>query len=51
MRFKLTKEILKLSDSNYWSDAKLEWNFEYAYYSEEPQTCLCGHFPINNICI
>jgi hypothetical protein len=51
MHFKLTEEILKLSDSNYWDSAKLEWNFDYAYYSEELQTCLCGHYPIKNICV
>lgn len=21
------------------------------YYQEEPDTCLCGHFPINEICV
>lgn len=51
MHFKLTEEILKLSDSTYWDSAKLEWNFEYAYNSEELQTCLCGHYPIKNICV
>lgn len=51
MHFKLTEEILKLSDSRYWDSAKIEWNFENAYYSEELQTCLCGHFPIRNICV
>lgn len=51
MHFKLTEEILKLSDSKYWNIAKLEWNFEYAYYSEELQSCLCGHYPIKNICV
>jgi hypothetical protein len=29
----------------------LEWNIEYAYQSEELQTCLCGHYPIKNICV
>lgn len=51
MHYKLTDEIIKLSVSSYWNDAKLEWNFEYAYQSEEPQTCLCGHYPIRNICV
>ncbi len=51
MHFKLTEEILKLSVSDIWSSAKLEWNFEFAYESEEQQTCLCGHFPIINICV
>ncbi|WP_290806575.1 hypothetical protein [Flavobacterium sp.] len=51
MHFKLTEEIISLSDSRTWDFAKLEWDFEFAYYSEELQTCLCGHFPIKNICV
>lgn len=51
MHFKLSNEIIKLSNSDYWDSAKLEWSFEYAYYSEELQTCLCGHYPIKNICV
>ncbi len=51
MHFNLTNEIIKLSVSDYWDTAKDEWNFEYAYQSEEPQTCLCGHTPIKNICV
>jgi hypothetical protein len=51
MHFNLTNEIIKLSDSEFWNNAKLEWNFEYAYQSEEMQTCLCGHYPIKNICV
>lgn len=51
MHYKLTEEILALSVSKYWDSAKLEWNFETAYESEEQQTCLCGHFPITNICV
>lgn len=51
MHFRLAEEILKLSDSKSWDFAKLEWNFEMAYESEEEQTCLCGHYPIRNICV
>jgi len=51
MHSKLTEEILKLSVSQFWDSAKLEWKFENAYQSEEKQTCLCGHFPIRNICV
>ena len=42
MHYKLTKEIVKLSNSKYWDTAKNEWNFEYAYYSEELQM----HIPV-----
>ena len=51
MEYKLIKEIISLSQSQYWDDAKLEWNFEYVYQSDEHQTCLCGHYPIRNICV
>ncbi|MFN0729363.1 hypothetical protein [Polaribacter gochangensis] len=51
MHFKLTKEIIKLSESGYWDSAKNEWSFEYAYYSDELQRCLCGHYPIKNVCV
>ncbi|UXX78499.1 hypothetical protein N7E81_19225 [Reichenbachiella carrageenanivorans] len=51
MQFKLTEEILKLSESKIWNQAKNEWTFEYAYSSEELQSCLCGHYPIKNICV
>lgn len=51
MYYKLTEEILKLSVSKYWDRAKFEWHFDSAYESEEKQTCLCGHYPIVNICV
>jgi hypothetical protein len=51
MGFKLIDEILSMSESQYWDDAILEWDFTNAYYSEELQTCLCGHYPIKNICV
>ena len=51
MHSKLISEIIKLSESNFWDTARNEWNFEYAYSSEELQTCLCGHYPIKNICV
>ena len=51
MHSKLTEEILKLSVAKFWDRAKLEWNFENAYQSEEKQTCLCGHYPIRKICV
>ena len=51
MHFKLTKEIIKLSESDFWESARNEWTFEYAYYSDDLQRCLCGHYPIKNICV
>ena len=51
MHFTLTNEIIKLSVSKFWDSAKLEWTFDQAYYSEDLQICLCGHYPIRNICV
>jgi hypothetical protein len=47
----LTEEILKRSQSQLWDIAKLEWRLNEIYEAEEPETCLCGHFPIMEICI
>jgi hypothetical protein len=49
--YQLTKEIVARSDAKVWDAAKLEWALEEVYESEEPDTCLCGHFPIIEICV
>jgi hypothetical protein len=49
--YKLTEEILKRSQSNVWDMAKLEWKLNEIYEAEEPETCLCGHFPIGKYTI
>lgn len=49
--YKLTEEILKRSQAKVWDIAKLEWKLNEIYEAEEPETCLCGHFPIIEICI
>lgn len=46
----LFKEIIALSVANTWDQARLEWSLQEIYFSEEPQTCLCGHVPIIEIC-
>lgn len=51
MHYKLIEEIIDLSEANIWDFAKLEWEFTSAYYSDEEQRCLCGHYPIRNICV
>lgn len=47
----LAKEIIKLSDNSTWHLAKLEWSLEQVYFADEPETCLCSHFPIIEICV
>lgn len=49
--YKLIEEILARSQSNVWDMAKLEWKLNEIYEADEPETCLCGHFPIIEICI
>ncbi len=51
MHYKLIEKIIALSESDNWEFAKLEWDFTYAYMSEESQTCLCGRYPILEICV
>ncbi len=51
MGYKLTKEIIERSESNIWDEAKLEWDLEHIYRADEAEACLCGHFPIIEICI
>jgi hypothetical protein len=48
--YKLTEEIIKKSQSKVWDMAKLEWSLYQIYESDEPEICLCGHFPIIEIC-
>lgn len=51
MEYKLKEEILKLSTSQDFEIAKLEWTFTNAFQSDGYETCLCGHYPIRNICV
>lgn len=47
----LRDEILLRSESKVWDSAKFEWHLESVFSSEEPDTCLCGHYPIIETCI
>lgn len=49
--YKLTEDILNRSQSKIWDIARMEWGLSQVYEAEEPDTCLCGHFPIIEICI
>lgn len=50
-RYTLTEKILEQSQAKTWDVAKLEWCLSEIYEAEEPETCICGHFPIIEICI
>lgn len=45
-QFQLTSEIVERSVARTWDEAKLEWSLLEVYESDEPETCLCGHYPI-----
>ena len=50
-QFQLTTEILNRSVAKTWDEAKLEWSLLEVYEAEIPETCLCGHFPIVELCL
>ena len=50
-KFQLFNEIIQLSEAGAWEQARLEWVLAEVYEAEEPETCLCGHFPIIELCV
>lgn len=48
--YKLTLEIIKRSTAKSWKAARTEWQLESAIPSDAPETCLCSHYPILEIC-
>lgn len=48
--FTLTNKILELSHSKIWSEAAKEWDCVDVYEVSTPESCLCGHFPIIEVC-
>ena len=46
----LKTEILERSRAKDWDAAKAEWRLVNVYEADEPDTCLCGHHPIVEIC-
>ena len=46
----LTQEIISRSKSKKWDTAKLEWELIEIYPDQDSSYCLCGHYPINEIC-
>lgn len=47
----LKRAILALSVSQDWEAAKKEWKLASMYEVDEPDTCLCGHSPIIEVCV
>ena len=48
--YRLIEEILQLSVSKTWDSAKQEWVLDNIYITVYPEQCLCGHFPIIELC-
>ena len=49
--YQLTTRLIDLSVEDVWDEAKLEWALESVWREDEPDTCLCGHYPIIEICL
>jgi hypothetical protein len=49
--YHLAQEIIKRSVAKTWNEAKREWGLEAVYFAPEPDRCLCGKFPIIELCI
>ena len=50
-KFPLINGIIEKSVSKQWDTARLEWVLVNVYETDEPDTCLCGHYPIKEICV
>ena len=46
----LKVHILAMSQATDWEVARKEWGLVGIHDVDEPETCLCGHFPIIEIC-
>jgi hypothetical protein len=46
----LKAAILGLSRATTWEVAKKEWRLVEISEADEPETCLCGHYPIVELC-
>ena len=46
----LSQAILSMSRATDWETARKEWALVDIIEAEEPETCLCGHHPIWEIC-
>ena len=46
----LQRELIGLSGATAWVDAAREWKLQSIWRSQDNETCLCGHYPIREIC-
>ncbi len=50
-QYRLSQEIIKLSNASSWDEARPEWEVGDIYRVRTKRACLCGHFPITKLCI
>lgn len=48
---KLREGITALSSAKDWDHARREWRLHHVYDADDPETCLCGHHPIIEVCV
>lgn len=49
--YRLSQEIVALSKSDKWDEARLEWELFRMFDQDDLDACLCGHYPIKEICV
>jgi hypothetical protein len=49
--YQLSQEIVRLSNASTWAEARKEWALEKVFIQSQPSRCLCGQFPIKEICV
>ncbi|MCX7422105.1 MAG: hypothetical protein NT013_21545 [Planctomycetia bacterium] len=49
--YELAAKIIELSAAKTWDEVKLEWSLIDVFKEDEPDTCLCGKFPIYENCV
>lgn len=49
--YRLSQGIVALSESDKWDEARLEWKLFRMFDQKDLETCLCGHYPIKEICV
>ena len=49
--YRLAEEIIARSNADTWDAAKIEWSLSEVYEAKAPETCLCGHSPIIELCV
>lgn len=50
-KYQLIKKILEKSVSDTWHEAQKEWSVIEIYPNDYDERCLCGHYPIKEICV